>query len=107
MHNPTQEALTNIIKHAHADRAEIKLHYSERSVSLQISDNGSGFVVDDSVGPRDGHFGLLGISERVQRLGGNLKIDSKPGAGTTIRVEITAEQMSEVQWSEAVGSNGV
>ena len=103
----TQEALTNIIKHAHAERAEIKLHYAEQSISLQISDNGSGFVMDESVGPRDGHFGLLGISERVQRLGGNLKIDSKPDAGTTIRIEITTEQVSEVQWSEAVNLDSI
>src|ERR1700722_15895248 len=51
-----QEALTNTIKHSRAKHVEINLDFAPESVSLQISDNGLGFVVDDHFGPEDGHF---------------------------------------------------
>jgi signal transduction histidine kinase len=59
---------------------------------LQIKDNGHGFEKEKSAGPREGHFGLLGISERVKRLGGELVIASESGQGTTIRVQTPIEQ---------------
>jgi signal transduction histidine kinase len=96
-----QEALTNTIKHSGAAHAEIKLDYAPRSISLRISDDGTGIMAGARAGPRDGHFGLLGISERVQRLGGTLTISSEPGSGTVICVEIPTEPAPEVQWSAA------
>jgi signal transduction histidine kinase len=100
-----QEALTNIIKHSRAERADISLDYSPQSISLQIADNGAGFAVADHAGPRDGHFGLLGISERAQRLGGKLTVTSTPDSGTVIRVEIPTELSPEVQWAEVADLN--
>ena len=83
-----QEALTNVIKHSEATRATITLDYGPQSVRLHIQDNGSGFVIDKHAGPREGHFGLLGITERTNRLRGNVSLGSEPGKGTTVQVTI-------------------
>jgi signal transduction histidine kinase len=83
-----QESLTNIIKHSGATRAEIELNYAAKTVVLQIKDNGRGFSRDDNSTPAEGHFGLLGISERVRRLDGEITFSSTPGVGTTIRAQI-------------------
>lgn len=83
-----QEALTNVIKHSRATEAGITLDYGPRNVILTITDNGVGFAMDRHSGPREGHFGLLGMTERTQRLRGAVAIISQPGAGATVRVTI-------------------
>jgi signal transduction histidine kinase len=83
-----QEALTNVIKHSGATLTEIELDYGPKNVTLQVKDNGKGFALDDCAGPREGHFGLLGISERTKRLQGQIAFSSAPNAGTTVRVQI-------------------
>jgi signal transduction histidine kinase len=83
-----QEAITNVVKHAGAHMVTLELDFEPRKVTLQIKDDGKGFTPETCVGPKDGHFGLLGIRERVERMGGQVKITSAPDAGTTIRVEI-------------------
>ncbi|HEY3914498.1 MAG TPA: histidine kinase [Verrucomicrobiae bacterium] len=87
-----QEALTNVIKHSGATLTEIDLDYGPQNVVLQVKDNGKGFALDDCAGPRDGHFGLLGISERAKRLHGEIYLTSAPDSGTTVRVQIPVEQ---------------
>ena len=89
-----QEALTNIIKHSGATTATIELDYGPQNVLLEIKDNGHGFEQEKSAGPNEGHFGLLGMSERAKRLGGSLAILSEPGHGTTIRIQAPVEQDS-------------
>jgi signal transduction histidine kinase len=84
----------------------MNLDYGPQSVSLQIADDGCGFAVGDHAGPREGHFGLLGISERVQRIGGKLAINSNAGSGTVIRVEVPTETVLEIQWSSVGDANG-
>jgi signal transduction histidine kinase len=86
-----QEALTNVIKHSRANLARIELEFGAERVVLQIKDNGIGFTPESAVGPNEGHFGLLGMSERAKRLEGQLKVWSAPGTGTTVRVEIPLE----------------
>ncbi|HSY19232.1 MAG TPA: histidine kinase [Candidatus Acidoferrales bacterium] len=83
-----QEAITNAVKHSSAQTVKIRLELSPRNVILHIKDDGKGFVPETCAGPKDGHFGLLGIRERSERLGGQLWIASAPGEGTSIRVEI-------------------
>ena len=79
-----QEALTNIVKHAQAGSVSIVITRSSRAVSAVIEDDGRGFVPDDE---SDG-LGLVGIGERLALLGGKLKIESSPGAGTTLVAEV-------------------
>ena len=90
-----QEALANIIKHSKATDVNMELQFESEQVNLQVSDNGVGFDCENVVGPHEGHFGLLGMSERVRRVGGQFKIVSQPGQGTLIRVEIPLNSLSE------------
>jgi signal transduction histidine kinase len=82
------EAVTNAVKHSGASAVAIQLRFEPHSVSLEVKDDGKGFAPETCAGPQDGHFGLLGIRERAERLGGQTFITSKPGSGTTIRAEI-------------------
>ncbi len=79
-----QEALTNIVKHAQANSVSIVLTRNARAVTALIEDDGRGFTPD---GGGEG-LGLLGMSERLALLGGKLKTESSPGAGTTIVAEV-------------------
>jgi signal transduction histidine kinase len=79
-----QEALTNIVKHAHARRVSILLTLMDRSAAAVIEDDGVGF--DPNV-EHEG-LGLLGIRERLQLLGGHLTIESSAVSGTTLRAEV-------------------
>ena len=87
-----QESLTNAIKHSGATMVKIELDYGPQTVTLEVQDNGRGFEQDKSAGPGEGHFGLLGISERAKRLGGELAVNSEPGRGTTVRIKVPIEQ---------------
>jgi PAS domain S-box-containing protein len=79
-----QEALTNAIKYANANEIRIELVYDNAECRLQVKDDGQGFGV---VGvPMSGGFGLLGMSERAERIGAQLAIESQPGQGTEIIV---------------------
>jgi len=84
-----QEALRNIAKHAQASKAEVKVEFGESKIMVTISDNGIDFQIPESLGtlPYAGKLGLAGMQERVQLLGGSLKLKSELGKGTTIFVE--------------------
>ena len=86
-----QEGLNNIWKHAHASRAQVALAYaSRRMLRLTISDNGRGLPekFDLAELSQSGHFGLLGISERVALLGGRLNFRNEKAGGLLLTVEI-------------------
>jgi len=78
-----QEALHNCVKHAHAHRVRIVVQEEEQHLVLSIEDDGIGFDPRRHRG-----MGFLGMHERVTRLGGNLTVDSLPGHGTRVRVEL-------------------
>jgi signal transduction histidine kinase len=82
------EAVTNAVKHSGAKRIAIEWQFGPGKVVLKVSDDGRGFDPENCVGPKDGHFGLLGIRERTERLGGRVQITNPPGAGTCVTVEI-------------------
>lgn len=84
-----QEGITNALKHARPAEIELQLGFSADSVVLIIRDDGIGFDLATADGPKDGHFGLQGMRERVKRLGGHLQIESTPGHGTTITAKVT------------------
>ena len=81
----TQEALTNVVKHAEAKTVDIRLACRERSVVLTIEDDGVGFSL---VPGRGGKLGLVGMRERVASVSGELDIEAKQGVGTRLTVEI-------------------
>ena len=81
-----QEALTNVVKHAQADKVEVSLRHEERVVSLTVADDGRGFDAGSrtSITSPQGGLGLLGMRERFGQLGGELEIESRPGRGTRL-----------------------
>jgi two-component sensor histidine kinase len=81
-----QEAINNAVSHAHPEHVFINLTFDSRGVVLSVRDDGSGF--DNATVNRNGHFGLVGMRERAERIGGELKIVSTPGSGTDIRVDV-------------------
>jgi signal transduction histidine kinase len=83
-----KESVTNIARHAHADRALVRLESPNGSIRITIQDNGVGFV-PDSVGlTEDGRgLGLIGMAERLESVGGSIRIQSAPGKGTTVILE--------------------
>ncbi len=82
-----QEAVSNVLKHAKANKIWIKLHVGAHSVSLAVADDGRGFEQPDMFSPVGGHFGLIGMRERAERLGGDFRLTTGSGEGT--RVEVT------------------
>lgn len=83
----TQEALTNIIRHADAETASVFIERSDMKVLAIIDDDGCGFD-PELIEQQDGHLGLYGIRERAELLSGHLVIESEAGAGTSLYVEI-------------------
>ncbi|MCJ7615830.1 MAG: PAS domain S-box protein [Desulfobacterales bacterium] len=81
-----QEAMTNIVKHAAAKQVIVELRSNHKTVALSITDDGQGFNPKSST--MDNGLGLLGMKERVEWLGGVWWVESAPGQGTTIYVEI-------------------
>ena len=84
-----QEALNNVVKHAGATQVQVQLKYDEKTVSLEMNDDGKGF--EPEAAHQSGGFGLQGIRERVQQLGGTLNIESAPRSGTRLRARIPLE----------------
>jgi signal transduction histidine kinase len=85
-----QEMLNNVIRHAQAQQVVIRFTLDAEEVILEAQDDGRGFEVPQRwiKFARGGHLGLVNMSERAEAIGGQLKIISAPGRGTTIRVVI-------------------
>lgn len=90
----TQEALTNVRRHARAGRVTVTLSYMDDVAVLDVQDDGVGFdprATGRAARPEEGGFGLAAIRQRVDRLGGSLVVESAPGAGTTLVVELPVD----------------
>ncbi|HKX30054.1 MAG TPA: two-component regulator propeller domain-containing protein [Blastocatellia bacterium] len=83
-----QEAVTNTIKHANAKQIRVVLKYERRQVQLRVDDDGCGFDWKTTAAAQNGHFGLVGMQERAKKDGGQLTLNSSPGAGTQVVVKI-------------------
>uniref|UniRef100_UPI0035B4AC3F sensor histidine kinase n=1 Tax=Promineifilum sp. TaxID=2664178 RepID=UPI0035B4AC3F len=97
LYRAAQEGLTNVRKHAHASRADLRLDYRDpASVSLTVSDNGPGLggapAGDEEAG---GGFGLLGLRERARQLGGQVETATAPGEGFTLIVALPTKKEEE------------
>jgi signal transduction histidine kinase len=96
LYRVTQAALTNVAQHANASRAKVRIHNCPGRVRLEIEDNGKGFRAEgESASRRHQHLGLLGMKERAEMVGGTFNLESVPGQGTTIRVEIPLDKGDE------------
>ena len=84
-----QESLSNVVRHSGADRARITVRAEEGRVRALVEDEGRGFsqarVTEDG-----GGLGLVGMQERAVMLGGQVKVESKPGEGTRVKIELPA-----------------
>lgn len=82
-----REALNNAVRHAAPRNASVRLGFSDRELQLEVEDDGCGFdsTIIDS---QDGHYGLMGMRERIQKLGGKFVLTSAPGGGTRVIVKI-------------------
>lgn len=83
-----QEALRNVVKHAGAERVEVEVARRDGVATLRVEDDGSGFNPEEKVDASS--FGLRVLRDLVREVGGDLEIDSQPGRGTAVRVEVTA-----------------
>jgi two-component system, NarL family, sensor histidine kinase DevS len=97
-----QEALTNTIKHSEATEVELELTTTGETLSLRVADDGKGFDLTQVTGG----FGLTGMHDRVGLVGGKVTLDSKPGAGTTVRAEVPARYAVEDAGAEPTGDEG-
>jgi len=84
-----QEALTNVVRHAQAKSATVRISKVVDAIRLEIQDDGKSFPAERILAAKKGgRLGLLGMRERVEMVGGRFTIESAPGAGTTVTVEI-------------------
>jgi two-component system sensor histidine kinase UhpB len=91
-----QEALTNIIKHAQATEATVTVETEEEGVRLIIADNGRGFEPEGGPKLNDRpNWGLLTMTERAEAVGGQCQIESVPGQGTRIIIQVARNGASE------------
>mgnify|MGYP003544871461 FL=1 len=88
----TQEALTNVRKHAKASRVKLTLREADGHVTLEIEDDGRGFASQPSPSQRPPtSFGLTGMAERASLIGGELSVRSTPGRGTVVTVRVPTQ----------------
>jgi signal transduction histidine kinase len=87
LYNIAQEALNNALKHAHANSIRIHLQFNQSETEMEISDDGVGF--EPGMGGTTGGFGIPGMRERSQKIGGTLQIDTSLGKGTSIVVRVS------------------
>ncbi len=80
------EALNNALKHARAQHVQVQLRFSDMGTFLEICDDGVGF--EPAIARLGGGFGLPGMKERAQRIGGKLQIESTPGKGTQVSIQV-------------------
>jgi PAS domain S-box-containing protein len=88
-----QEALSNIVWHAHAKNVSVSFRFQTNSVRVRITDDGVGFDVEKATDAsnRPHGFGVLGMRERIELINGNLSIRSHPGSGTKINIEVPSD----------------
>ena len=92
----TQECLSNILKHAEANEANVVVRRNGTRLQLSVSDNGKGFTTSSAnTEARKGGFGLINISERVQLFAGKLEIQSAPMKGATINIDIDTNELRD------------
>lgn len=80
-----QELLTNALKHAHAKHVEVRMAFLPERIQLSVKDDGAGF---DPSAPRPGHYGLINLQERANKIGATVTVDTRPGAGVHVTFSV-------------------
>ena len=96
------EALTNTIKHSGARSVDVALRFDRDAVHLVVTDDGTGFA-DTRLDQVTGHFGLRGIRERVDKIGGTLRLENAPGGGAVVAVRVPGARRPEAHMETAHG----
>jgi signal transduction histidine kinase len=97
----TREALRNAFSHSQGHLVETEMAYTDKGFRLRIRDDGKGIDPDERIrAERSGHWGLKGMQERAERLGGELEVWSEPGAGTEIELRVPASIAYETVLSQ-------
>jgi signal transduction histidine kinase len=96
LYRVAQEALTNVARHAKASRAEVSIQKLDGAARMEIKDDGKSFQVERILHDNGNkRLGLLGMRERVEMVGGAFAVESAPGQGTTVRVEMPFARVPE------------
>jgi signal transduction histidine kinase len=90
-----QEALTNVIKHAQATQLRVGIHHDDKDIVVRVEDNGRGMDVRH----RGNGHGLLNMASRARRMGGRLAVDSAPGLGTRVILQLPVVREADAAWS--------
>lgn len=99
-----QEALTNVARHSGAKEADVRLWAGDERLRVQVQDRGKGFNAEQALAARNS-TGLAGMRERAELLGGEFTLESSPGSGTLITVELPLPAPGE--WEQALGGTGI
>jgi signal transduction histidine kinase len=86
-----REAIVNAFRHAGASQIEVDVDYASRELHVIIRDNGRGIDPGILQSGRDGHWGLTGMRERTERIGGRISLSSSAAAGTQVELSIPAQ----------------
>jgi signal transduction histidine kinase len=86
-----REALANAFRHAHATHVEAEIGFGHTTLHIRVRDDGKGMsTAGADRGELPGHFGLIGMQERAQKIGANFEVWSRPGAGTEVELRVPA-----------------
>ncbi len=99
-----REAINNAVRHGAPTRVNLDLRSDQARLSLTIADDGTGFSADET--PQGDHYGIVGMRERVESLGGHFTITSAPGKGTVVRVEVPWASAAPRKPEKAAASAG-
>ncbi len=90
LYRMVQELLSNVARHAEASQASVSMAFDEAGLSIEVRDNGKGFIVPANPAefPARSHFGLLGLQERAEAIGAQLRITSRLGEGTSLSIRV-------------------
>jgi signal transduction histidine kinase len=90
-----RQAIANAFQHARAARIHVLLSYGEKHLQMRVQDNGCGMTEETVNAPRPGHYGLAGMEERAERVGGTIAIRSLVGEGTEVNLSVPAHLVYE------------
>jgi ligand-binding sensor domain-containing protein/two-component sensor histidine kinase len=93
----TREALYNAVRHGQPHRVQVDVCYERQRCMVKISDDGSGFDFTSLAAGANGHYGLMGMRERMQRIGGTFLLKSRIGAGTDLVIEVPRKPPAPLQ----------